>query len=180
MSDTTRWLTAMWQFQVESAFFQLDRHIAQPIFVPEPCLLTGLRMNWTAGAAAGRKCIIGIYDDAGGYPGGKVTQSAELDGTTTGVKSDTSLSVFLKGGRYWLTWLGNNNAGQYSGKGASSIGIGVSSWVFGAQDGAFAQNQGPIQVDLTYTTTLPSTYGTTGKTTRTADFPMIQYKLSPF
>lgn len=180
MSDTTRWLTTMWQFPVESAFFQVDKHIAQPVFVPEPCLLTGLRMNWTAGSAVGRKCIIGVYDDTGGYPGGKVAQSAELDGASTGIKSDVSLSVFLKGGRYWLTWLGNNNAASYSGKGSSNIGIGVSSWIFGAQDGTFTLNQGPIQVDLTYTTTLPSVYGTTGKTTRSSDFPMIQYKLSAF
>jgi hypothetical protein len=176
-----RWLTTLWNYTLEGGFFQVNRLLAFPIVVPEPCLLTGLRFEVT-GTSSGAKAVLGIYDDLGGYPGTKLDQSsAEHDCSTTGVKTYVpgGAGTFIRPGRAWIVWMSNNNMASYRGLGASNPGIGVSSHLYGAGNATFTLNDGCLEKDHAYSATMPATFPA-GGASRNNNFPMLQYRLDFF
>ncbi|MEM1555452.1 MAG: hypothetical protein QXM54_02860 [Desulfurococcaceae archaeon] len=74
---------------------------AYPMFVPEETTFDRIAINVTTAATGSAR--VGVYTDAGAYPGNLVDGSdvAALDTGTTGVKENT-ISVTLAPGIHWL------------------------------------------------------------------------------
>jgi len=62
-----------------------------------------------AGAIAGGLARIVIYSDVNGVPSAKLYESADLDCSTTGVKTATLTFSFTAGTAYWIGVAGNNS-----------------------------------------------------------------------
>jgi len=71
-------------------------------FIPNKDITSGaLKINVTT-LGAGVNCRILIYSDNNGAPGTKLYESANLDCSTTGIKSAVTSFVFNSGTVYWL------------------------------------------------------------------------------
>lgn len=93
-----------------------------PMIINQPALLVGLRCQVTGGAAAGRFVRMGMYRQNGhaSEPLELVAAATELECDTTGIKQDTTLSVFLEPGIYWTVMHPSDQNVSFAGTGASA------------------------------------------------------------
>jgi hypothetical protein len=84
-----------------SAGIVANRLFAVP-FIPNQNITTSaLYMNAAGSIASGLARIL-IYSDLNGLPNTKLYESANLDGSTTGIKTATTTFNFVAGTTYWL------------------------------------------------------------------------------
>lgn len=78
---------------------------------------------------AGGLAKILIYSDVSGAPTTKLYESADLDCSTTGVKTATTSPTFIAGATYWIGFIANNSTNVFSFYGQSAVlGFGTSNF----------------------------------------------------
>lgn len=84
-----------------------DRLDMMPFVAGFDAALQSIAIEVTTGVASAL-CRIGIYADAAGVPGALLDTSADLDCSTTGMKTHTLTRTLSAGTRYWLAVLSNS------------------------------------------------------------------------
>lgn len=140
--------------------YAIDRLVAIPFVVNAPFLIDTIQFNITTGGGAGALARIGIYDsrdDREGrvYPGARLYDGGEVDGTSTGVHS-ASPGLSLEAGHvYWMAYHAGVAAPTIRSVPAAGMGI------LPGCDGAMGTaHYWGIYASLTYSSTngLPTTF----------------------
>lgn len=148
----------------------VGRLYAMPFFVSQPCTLVGLRINVTT-LASGGGVRVGVYRSVAAndiYPGPLVVESAELDTSTTGVKTETVSQALTANRWHWVVFLCKAPAPAVTGVSAYATGMGV--------DSTFAYGNN-LYVSQTYGA-LPSTFPGSPTWNTSATFPVVGMKIS--
>jgi hypothetical protein len=109
----------------------INRLYALP-FIPNQNITTsGLFINVNTGLAGGLARIL-IFSNLNGLPNTKLYESANLDCSTTGIKTATTTFNFVAGTTYWLAFHSNNNLANltfFTNQGLLPININSSTFV---------------------------------------------------
>ena len=90
-------------FDGESESFWVNNPRFWPFIAPEDGDISEIRIRVSTGQS-GANMLVGIYSDAGGYPGAQIA-SASFDVSSSGFKTTTSITGstgFTKGTQYWF------------------------------------------------------------------------------
>ena len=174
------WLSMPVNMTAGSANVTQDRLYAMPIVIAEPCLLTDLRVDNTS-AVSGQRFNLGIYKDAGGMPGARLTTGVEVTGDAIGIKTGTfGTPIFLTPGRHWLAcWVKLN--GGLRGFTPGALGHQLGAAFYGVSATSMVESNvwgGYSNVVGAYSTTLPNPFGTlNAPISNGANYPLMNYKL---
>ena len=153
--------------------------IAYPVVIRRRVTIDELsiRLGTTAGAA-GTLARLGLYRDAGGYPGALVAQgSSELPLDTSGVVVATALSpsITVNPGVYWLAYMATGTPTLVQATGGGN----AFAHALGGATAEAALNSGVtgVAIAYTYASGFPSTF-TAGAGLRTAPVPMIAFRVA--
>lgn len=97
-----------------------NRLILMPFIPNQSLTIQNLSVNCTTLAVGGLAKIL-IYSDVSGTPTTKLYESANLDTSTTGIKTATTTFNFVAGTTYWLSFICNNATNIFNYYGQTAI-----------------------------------------------------------